>query len=746
MSRLGTVTRRGLMIGAAAVAGGVAFGSYKVLVPHANPLAEGLGSDAASFNPFIRITPDGVTLILQHVDLGQGAASLQAALIAEEMDIEFGQFAVEQARPDPAYYNTAMADEAVPFMSTDTGFAAETMRGAMGAVIKLAGVQVTGGSTSVPDSYEKLRVAGAVARETLKAAAARETGYDVAGMTTGRGHVTLPDGREIPYTALAATAATLEPVSDVDLRPPEAWRMLGKPMQRLDIVAKSTGQQRYGIDLQMEGMVFASVRCNPRKGGALNGFDASEALTRRGVQQVVPVTGGVAVIADNTWYALQALDAIDYDWGPAPYPAEQADHWAAVAAAFAPDTLDWVWRDDGNAGAMTAEHADIEVEYRAPYVAHQPLEPLSAVVRVTDDRAEVWAAHQMPRFVQKRVSEKTGLDPDQVVFHNQFAGGSFGHRLEFDNIDRATEVAMQIKGTPVKVMFSREEDFAQDYPRQIGMARARGRVDGGQVTALDLEIATPSAVRSQMGRVGMPVPGPDTQIAAGAWNLPYAIPHFRVAAYAVPELAPTSSWRSVGASTAGFFAESALDELINAAGADPMEERLRLINDPVARGVLEAVAEMSGWGSPLSEGRGRGVALVTSFGVPVAEVVEVSQTPEGIRIDRVCVAADVGRVIDPVNFENLVQGGVIWALGHAINSEITYADGQAEQSNYHAAEGMRLYQAPEILVRGLENAAKIRGIGEPPVPPAAPALANAIFAATGQRLREMPFSRHIDFI
>lgn len=746
MSRLGTLTRRGLMVGAVAVVGGVAFGSYKVLTPHANPLAEGLGPDEASFNPFIRITPEGITLILQHVDLGQGAASLQAALIAEEMDIAFGQFAVEQARPDPAYYNTAMADEAVPFMSTDTGFAAETMRGAMGAVIKLAGVQVTGGSTSVPDSYEKLRVAGVVARETLKAAAALETGHDVALLTTKDAHVILPDGQEIPYTALAATAATLEPTSEVALRPPEAWRMLGKPMQRLDIVAKSTGQQRYGIDLQMEGMVFAAVRCNPRKGGALNGFDASDALTLRGVQQVVPVTGGVAVIAENTWYALQALEAIDYDWGPAPYPAEQADHWAAVAAAFSPDTLDWVWRDDGNAGAMTAEHADIEVEYRAPYVAHQPLEPLSAVVRVTDDQAEVWAAHQMPRFVQKRVAEKTGLDPDQVVFHNQFAGGSFGHRLEFDNIDRATEVAMQLKGTPVKLMFSREEDFAQDYPRQIGMARARGRVGGGQVTALDLEIATPSAVRSQMGRVGMPVPGPDAQIAAGAWNLPYAITDFRVAAYAVRELAPTSSWRSVGASTAGFFAESALDELIHAAGADPMEERLRLINDPVARGVLEAVAEMSGWGSPLGEGRGRGVALVNSFGVPVAEVVEVSQTPEGIRIDRVYVAADVGRVIDPVNFENLVQGGVIWALGHAINSEITYADGQAEQSNYHAAEGMRLYQTPEIRVRGLETAGKIRGIGEPPVPPAAPALANAIFAATGQRLREMPFNRHIDFI
>lgn len=746
MSRLGVVTRRGLMVGAAAVAGGVAFGSYKVLTPYDNPLAAGLAPGDVSFNPFVRITAQGITLITPHVDLGQGAASMQAALIAEELDVEFGQFDVAQAQPDPAYYNTAMAEEAVPFMSTDTGFAAETMRGVMGAAIKLAGVQVTGGSTSVPDSYEKLRLAGAVARETLKAAAASGTGHAVADLRTARAAVILPDGAEIPYTQLAAAAAGIAPVTEVVLRPPEEWRMIGKPMQRLDIVAKSTGQQRYGIDLEIEGMVRAAVRCNPRKGGALNGYDAQVAETMRGVQQIVPVSGGVAVIAENTWYAMQALEAIDYDWAAAPYPAEQEDHWAAVAAAFTTDARDKVWRDDGDAAAAMAERADVTVEYRAPYVAHQPLEPLSAVVRVTDSRADVWVAHQMPRFVQQRVADLTGLSPEQVFVHNQFAGGSFGHRLEFDNIDRATEVAMQMQGTAVKLMFSREEDFAQDYPRQIGMARAKGRVENGRVAALDLQIATPSAVRSQMGRVGLPVPGPDPQIAAGAWNLPYAIPDFRVSAYAAPELAPTSSWRSVGASTAGFFAECAVDEVIHAAGADPMEERLRLMNDPVARRVLETAAEMSDWGRALAPGRGRGVAFVNSFGVPVAEVIEVTQTPGGIRIDRVFVAADVGRVIDPVNFENLVQGGVIWALGHAINSEITYADGRAEQSNYYDAEGMRLYQTPEITVKALESASKIRGIGEPPVPPAAPALANAIYAATGQRLREMPFNRHIDFI
>lgn len=242
------------------------------------------------------------------------------------------------------------------------------------------------------------------------------------------------------------------------------------------------------------------------------------------------------------------------------------------------------------------------------------------------------------------------------------------------------------------------------------------------------------------------MPGPDNQITAGASNLPYAIEHFRVSGYITPELAPVSSWRSVGASTAGFFAECFIDEMIHAAGADPMEERLRLVNDEVARKVLEAAAEMSNWGSDLGQGRGRGVAFVNSFNVPVAEVVEVSDTPEGIRIDKVFVAVDVGRVVDPINFDNHVKGAVVWGLGHAMNSEITYSDGMAQQSNYHEYEGMRLYQCPDISVRGLENGEIVRGIGEPPVPPAAPALANAIFAATGRRVREMPFNKHVKFV
>lgn len=745
MGKLKTIARRTFLIGSAAVVGGVAFGAYMVRKPHDNPLTAMAGEGDAVFNPWVMISSDKITLITPHADTGQGAESMQAALIAEELDVDLDQVTLSFGQPAAAYYNTALSEEAVPFTSTDDGYAAETMRSVMGAAFKLLGAQLTGGSSSVPDSYDKLREAGAVARETLKAAAAVETGVAVADMKTEKGAVILPGGTALPYTSLAATAATIEPVTEVTLRDPSQWTTVGKTKQRTDMRAKSTGTAQYSIDVRMEGMVHAALKTNPRK-GAMNGYDASDAEGMRGVQKIVPVKNGVAVVADNTWRAFQALEEIAFDWAEAPYPAEQADHWKAVEDSFTEDRLDKEWRHDGDVPAALEAGEVIEAEYRAPYVAHQPLEPLSAVVKVSEGRADVWASHQIPRFVQDRVAAILGLESAQIHMHNQYGGGSFGHRLEFDFIDRAAEVAKAMPGVPVKLTYRREEDFVQDYVRQIGMSRGAGTVKDGKIESMDLHIATVSSSRSQSGRLGAPLPGPDTQIAAGAWNQQYAIPNTRVRAYAVPELAPTSSWRSVGASTAGFFAEGFLDELIVAAGADAMEERLRLVNDDVARKVLEAAAQMSDWGSALGPRRGRGLAMTNSFGVPCAEVIEVTDTDAGIKIDKVFVAADVGTVIDPVNFENQVQGGVVWALGHAMNAEITLSDGVVEQNNYHAHEGMRLYQTPQIMVRGLENADKIRGIGEPPVPPAAAALANAIYAATGTRLREMPFNKHVDFV
>ncbi len=746
MGRLKTIGRRSFLIGSAAVLGGVAFGTFMVARPYANPLVKGLAEGEATFNPYVKLTSEKITLIVPHADIGQGVQSSQAALIAEELDIDLDQAELSFGEPSAAYYNTAFAEEGVPFMSFDDGSMAETMRDVVGGVVKLLGVQGTGGSTSMPDQYEKLRMAGAVARETIKAAASARTGVSVDRLSTEAGAVVLPDGTRIAYTDLAADAAGIPPVRKVALRDPSTWVKVGKPMLRTDTLAKSTGTQVFGIDLAFSGMVYASVRVNPRKGGRMIAFDAAEAETMRGVKAIVPVENGVAAVADNSWRAFQAVNAIRIEWGPAPFPAGMSAHWAEVAASFVADRLDQEWRADGDVEAALSDDEVIEIENRAPYVAHQPLEPLNATVLITDDGVEVWTGHQMPRFVQQQVAGVAGVEADQVTFHNQFSGGSFGHRLEFEHLKQTAQIAMTMPGTPVKMTYSREEDFAQDFPRQIAMSRARGAVANGQVTALSLDIAAPSVLASQGVRMGQSLPGPDSQIVAGAWNMPYDIANLRVRGYRVPELAPVSSWRSVGASHAGFFAENTLDELIRLAGADPMEERLRLVNHPVHRKVLETVAEMSNWGADLGPDRGRGLALVESFGVPTAEVIEISRPDGRIKIDRVYVVADVGKVIDPINFENQVQGGVVWALGHAINSELTYADGMAQQTNYHDAEGMRIYQTPEILVRGLENADKIRGVGEPPVPPAAPALASAIFDLTGDRLREMPFNKFIDFV
>ncbi len=746
MSTLRTFSRRAFLVGSVAVAGGVAFGTYLVQRNPENPNLADLGEGEASFNPWVRIDANGITLITPHADIGQGAASMQAALIAEEMDLDWGGFTTEFGRPAAAYWNTAMAGDGAPVLPWDDSFGARAMRSTVDSLIKVIGLQGTGGSTSVPDSFTKLREAGAMARETLKLAASQRTGVAVADLRTEAGAVVLPDGSTLPYTELAAEAARLDPVQGTPLRDPSQWRLVSQPMERLDIVAKSTGTQAYGLDLNLPDMVRASVRMNPRKGAALNGFDASSTEGMQGVERIVEIDGGVAVIATNTWYAIQALDAIEYDWAEAPYPADQADHWAALEAGFTDETFDSEWLNAGDVEAVGPDAAIIEAEYRVPYVAHQPLEPLSAIVLVEDGQVQVWTGHQMPRFVQQQVAAVTGHDAEQVVLHNQYSGGSFGHRLEFEYIKQATQIAVQMRGTPVKLTYSREEDFAQDIPRQITLARSRGAVQDGHVISFDTQIAAPSVIRSQMGRINQAVPGPDGQLAAGVWQQPYEFENARVRTYAIEGLSPVSSWRSVGASANGFVGEGFLDELIHAAGADPLQERIRLCTlDDVSRRVLEAVGEMSNWGEALPNGTGRGVALVHSFGVPTAEVVEVTATDDGIRINKVWVAADVGRVVDPVNFENIVQGGVIWGLGHAINSEITYSDGIADQTNFYTHDAMRMNQTPEIIVRGLENG-HVRGIGEPPVPPAAPALANAIFAATGQRLREMPFWNHVDFV
>ena len=749
MANLAKITRRAALVGSVAIAGGVAFGYYAYQKPHPNPLKDDLGEGEAALTAYVKITPNGITLITPHCDIGQGVYSVQAALIAEELDLEFGQFDVSPGVPAAAYYNRAFAEEAAPYKLTDDSAPAQMTRALMGVALKFVAMQGTGGSSSVPDSFERLRQAGAVARETLKKAAARKHRVNRKLLTTEGGHVILPDGTRIPYTELSADAAKVSPVNDVKLRDPSSWRLLGKPMQRLDIAPKSTGTLKYGIDLQLPGMLHAAIKLNPHQGGAMNSFDAAAAEQMRGVKKVLPLTGGVAVVADNTWRAFQAAEQVRVDWGPANFPDEMSEHWAKIDQSFNEEQLDNEWQHDGDVD-KAIDNADqaVEREYRAPYVAHAPLEPLSALIQVTDERADIWVSTQIPGMVKTNVALITGTDEENVFVHNQYSGGSFGHRLEDEHVKHAAEIARQFKGTPIKLTYSREEDMRHDYPRHIAKARMRGAIKNGAVNAIDYNVASVSAVTSQMSRQPNvpPIPGPDKQLIAGAWNAPYAIPNSRYRAYRVSGLAPTSSWRSVGASTNGFFQECFVDELIHEAGLDPLAARLSWASNGVAKKVLEEIGTLSNWGTPLGENRGRGLAMVASFGVPCAEVVEVTNTENGIKIDKVYMVADVGRVLDPVNFDNLAKGGVVWGLGHAMNCAITYKNGIAEQNNYHQHEGMRLNQCPEIVVRGLENSPDIRGIGEPPVPPAAPALANAIFAATGLRLRAMPFNDYIRFI
>ncbi|MEC7288883.1 MAG: molybdopterin cofactor-binding domain-containing protein, partial [Pseudomonadota bacterium] len=607
-------------------------------------------------------------------------------------------------------------------------------------------MMATGGSSAIPDTYEKLRQAGATARETLKLAASKESGVPVNQLKTARGAVILPDGTALAYTALADRASRVNPVTNVKLRDSKDWKLVGRPMKRVDIVEKSTGTLNYGIDFRTDGMLHATIKVNPRQGGVMNGYDSSAAEAMPGVKKVLEITGGVAIVADNTWRAIQAAEAIEFDWGEAPYPAEQSEHWDVLSNTFTDDSLNAEARVVGDVDS--AEGEAVSGEYRSPYIAHAPLEPLNATILVTDDRVDIWTGHQVQITVEQFVAEITGVPIKNVHLHNMFMGGSFGHRLEFDFIKQTAEIAKQMPGIPIQMTYSREEDFAHDFPRHITMGRGTAKVKDGQVTAMDVQIAAQSVMRSQMGRMGMSMPGPDAQLHEGAWDAPYFnLPNIRVRSYRTEALAPVSSWRAVGAGPNVFIYESLLDEAIHAAGADPLEERIRLMGHDVSVKVLEAVGDMCSWsGHDLGENRGRGVAYGFSFGVAVATIVEVTNTPLGIKLDKVWMAADVGKVIDPVNLENLAQGGVVFGLGHAMNCEITYSDWMAEQTNYHAHEAMRLHQCPPIEFRALENNPSIRGFGEPPIPPSAPALANAIFAATGQRIREMPFNKHVDFV
>ncbi len=745
MASIGKIARRTFLIGSAAIVGGVAFGAYYVSRPAPNPLKPGEG--AAVFNPFVMISGDRITLIAPRAEMGQGVRTTWAALIAEELDVELDQVTVLHGPAAAAYYNSALIGDALPDRGYNRSAFSHWLGETLGPVAKVLSMQVTGGSTSMRDGFERMRAAGASARETLKAAAADRLGVDRAALRTERGRVIAPDGTEIPYTDLAEAAAKLEPV-EAALRDPAQWRLLGRPQPRVDMVAKVTGTAQFGIDTRLPGMKFASVKRNPRQGGGMKGFDASAAETMPGVERVIDIGDGVAVVARNTWLAMQALDAIEIDWEDAPYPADSAGIFARIDAAFdgSPNST---MRDDGDVDALPPGATEITAEYRLPYLAHATMEPMNATALFTGDRLDIWAPNQAPTFIAMKAAEAAGLETDQVEVHTTYLGGGFGRRAEFDYGVVAARVARAMPGVPVQVTWSREEDMRHDMYRPGAVARMRGAVQDGRAVALDGRIAAQSATQSAMMRIlGTPGAGPDKVHVEGAFNQPYAIPNYRIRGYLADLAIPVGFWRSVGNSFNGFFMESFIDELAHAAGRDPLDFRLEMARaewEPAAQ-VLEAVREMSGWTGRTPDGVGRGVAMTYSFGTPVAQVIEVRQTENGIRIERAWIAADPGIALDPENVKAQMFSGMAYGLSAACFGEITFADGAAEQGNFPDYDAIRMHTMPRVEVRVLENQDHLGGAGEPGTPPAAPALANALFDLTGRRARTLPLMQDFDLI
>ncbi|MFG6448094.1 molybdopterin cofactor-binding domain-containing protein [Roseateles sp. BYS180W] len=745
MSRLGTIARRSFLIGSVAVAGGVAFGIYRYQKPHPNPLLASGDGQSSALTPYVRVDAQGVSIITPRAEMGQGVHTTLAALVAEELDVAWESVRVEHGPPAAAYYNSAGVSEGVPFSPLDHGMAAEAMRGTMGVMAKFLAMQFTGGSSSMPDAFDKMRHAGAAARWALVQAAAEQWKLPAADLKTRDGEVIAPDGRRLSYIALAPAAAKIKLPSDLPLKPQAQWRLLGQSLPRKDVVAKSTGTATFAIDVQVPDMVYAAVRKNPALEAPLKRFDATAAKAMPGVLTVVELPGGVAAIANNTWRAQQAVSAVQCEWAAPVHPASTAELMAHITAAFDDKHQDSRMRNDGDVDTALAAGTPLEAEYRVPFLAHAPMEPPTAVARLHEGRLEIWAGVQIPTLVREQMAKLAGLDIERVQLHTLLMGGSFGRRLESDFVEQAVRLAMAVPGKAVKLTWSREEDLTQDAYRPAAVARFRGLVKDGRAQALDVRVASLSVLASQGARAGLAMPGPDKLLADGTFEQPYGVPHYRATAYRAPPAVPVSSWRSVGNSFNGFFMEGFIDELAHSAGADPLQFRLALLTHESSKRVLQAAADLAGWGQPLAKGRGRGVAYHLAFGVPVAQVIEVQQTPQGIRVERLCVAADVGTALDPRNIEAQLQGAAIFGLSAAMFGEITFAQGAVEQRNFHQYESVRMAQAPRIEVKVLALGGPIRGIGEPGTPPAAPALANAIFSATGQRIRELPLSKHIRF-
>lgn len=741
-----TITRRSFIVLGAAVVGGAAFGAYKVAEVPANPLVPGDG--ATPLNPWVIINADGITVIAPRAEMGQGISTTLAALVAEELDVDWSQVRVLHGPPAQAYFNAGFVERMSNEPDYRLSLQPNTHNAILAAMPKILSLQMTGGSTGAIGGFVQMRLAGAGAREGLKAAAAKRLGVSPETLKTEGGRVI--GGQTFTYAELAEEAASLVP-QNVTLRDPSTWRYVGKSMPRLDMEAKSTGTETFGIDITLPGMKFATVRMNPRRGGTMNSFDATAALALPGVDRVIGLGTGIAVVANNTWTAIQAARLVDIQWGAADYPANIAAMMTRIEQAFtsAPDSR---LRDDGDVEAELAKGDVIEAEYRIPFLAHASMEPLNATAWIKPDGAvEVWCGNQAPIMTRDAIAAALGIDAGKVTLHTPVMGGGFGGRTDPVPAVLAARIAAEMPDTPVKLTYSREEDMTQDFYRPAAIARLSGRIENGKATALWGRTAAPSATRSALSRlVGFAPPGPDRATVEGGFDQPYGLPHYRYDGHIADLHVPLGFWRSVGNSMNAFFLESFIDELAHAANADPLAFRLDLMKETHAPSatLLETVRDMSGWDSLKRPGFGRGVAFCYSFGTPVAQVLEVRDTPAGIKLTRGWIACDPGLAMDPGIIEAQMTGAMVYGLSAAMLGAITFANQSVVEQNFPDHDSLRMHTTPQFEVKILQNNGAfghIGGVGEPGTPPAAPALANALYDLTGTRARVLPLNQLFSF-
>jgi isoquinoline 1-oxidoreductase beta subunit len=701
--------RKFIQVGAAA-GGGL---MVSLSLSFANGGTRAAGEDGFAPNAFIRIHNDGqVILVMPYVEMGQGTYTSIPMLVAEELEVGLDQVRVEHAPPNPKLYGNPV----------------------------LGGLQATGGSTSVRAAWRPMREAGAVARTMLMAAAAKRWNVDAASCHSQGGKVLHAlTGRSANYGELAAEAALLPVPENIALKQPQDFTLIGTRAKRLDTPAKVNGTAVFGIDVRPPGVKIATLAQSPVFGGRLKSVDDKAALAVKGVRQIVRLEDAVAVVADHMGAAKKGLAAIVIEWDDGPHAKLRTDD---IAAELEQATLKSgpVAQNIGDVDkAMAGAVRKVEAIYQAPFLAHATMEPMNCTVHVRKDGCEIWVGSQVVARAQTTAAKTTGLPLDKVMVHNHLIGGGFGRRLEIDGVTRAVQIAMQVDG-PVKVVWTREEDIQHDMYRPYWFDRFSAGLDANGTPVAWSHRFAGSSVAARFQPPWFK-DGLDADSVDGATNLAYALPNVRVEYLRVePPGVPTAFWRSVGPSHNVFVTESFIDELAAVAKQDPVTYRRALLDkSPRAKTVLDLVAEKAGWGQPLPEGVGRGVSLQTSFGTYMAQVAEVEVAKDGgVRVRRVVCAVDCGAVVNPDTIEAQIQGAVIFGITAALYGEITINNGRVEQANFDTYRMLRIDEAPAIEVHIVPSFEPPGGMGEPGTSAVVPAVANAIFAATGKRLRKMP--------